>query len=310
MRYPAAFVIACVANAPALAAQPSPLFEVASVKPVAGWPPAPGSAGTRGRGGGCPLRFKIDRARVDIQCATLTDLIGYAFRFPPDRIAGPDWMMALLSPRFNIAATLPREASVKQIPEMVQALLADRFRLALHRSTREHVFYALVVAKGGLKVNAAVQKPDAAPDPDAADDHVMVVGEAQSRTTPTADGKGEATTLTNPRMGTVRGTEGSNRIQRWEAPGTTMAGLADLLDRVAPLPLPVMDMTGLEGRYSLVLEVSLSDLPSEHVQTELEPAVLKKFNDGLRKLGLQLERRKGPLENLVVDHVEKTPIEN
>ena len=223
-----AFVITCVLSAPPLRAQDASSaqsaaaggvrFEVASVKPVIGWPPAPGSSGMRGRGVGCPLRFKIDPGRVDIECATLTDLIGYAFRFPPDRIAGPDWMMALGSPRFDIAATLPQGASVKQIPEMVQALLADRFRLVLHRGTREHALYALVVAKSGLKVKeapsdagAAILDTDVAADPDAAASRVMVVGEAQSRTTPNADGKGETTTISNPRMGTVRGTDGPNR---------------------------------------------------------------------------------------------------
>lgn len=133
-------VIAGIMSAPALRAQDqssaqtaaTPKFEVASVKPVIGWPPARGSGGMRGRGAGCPLRFKIDPGRVDIECATFADLIGYAFRFPPDRIIGPDWMMALGSPRFDIVATLPQGVSVKQIPEMLQALLADRFRLVLH----------------------------------------------------------------------------------------------------------------------------------------------------------------------------------
>ena len=165
-----ALVIAALGAPGASSAQSAtadvPRFEVSSVKPVIGPPSDPGSGGTRGRGGGCPLRFKIDRAQVVIDCATIADLIGYAFRFPPDRIAGPDWMMALGSPRFAIAATLPQGASVKQVPEMVQALLADRFRLELHRGTREHAFYALVVAKGGLKVKESPGEPGAAvPDP-------------------------------------------------------------------------------------------------------------------------------------------------
>jgi uncharacterized protein (TIGR03435 family) len=42
----------------------------------------------------------------------------------------------------------------------------------------------------------------------------------------------------------------------------------------------------------------------------MEDAVLRRFNDGLRKLGLQLERRKGPLETLIVDRVEKMPTGN
>jgi len=145
-----------------------------------------------------------------------------------------------------------------------------------------------------------------------------------TRSTANADGSGYTTTISNPRMGTVRETELPRRIQRWEAPSTSIAGLADLLDKVAPLSSPVIDMTGLKGRYQVVLEVSLSDLTGrpvvavtagdptarENARTDMEQTVLKGFNDGLRKLGLRLERRKGPLETLVVDHVEKTPTGN
>jgi uncharacterized protein (TIGR03435 family) len=46
------------------------------------------------------------------------------------------------------------------------------------------------------------------------------------------------------------------------------------------------------------------------VQADLEDSVLKRFNEGLRKLGLQLERRKGPVENLVVDNLAKMPPDN
>jgi uncharacterized protein (TIGR03435 family) len=81
----------------------------------------------------------------------------------------------------------------------------------------------------------------------------------------------------------------------------------------------------LKGRYQLVLEVSLNDLlglrpamtsavddptARENALMDMEEAALKGFNDGLRKLGLQLERRKGPVETLVVDRVEKTPTAN
>lgn len=213
---------------------------------------------------------------------------------------------------------------------MLQALLADRFKLAIHRGTTQQAIYALVVAKGGLKVKEAAPKagapvPAAAADPDAPPSTIAVFGDVETRTTPNADGSGYTATVSNPRMGTVRETDGPNRFQRWEAASITFEGLADLLDKVAPLASPVIDMTGLKGRYQLVLEVSLNDLsrarpamtsaggdptPMENARMDLEEAVLKGFNDGLRKLGLQLERRKGPLETLVVDHLEKTPTEN
>jgi uncharacterized protein (TIGR03435 family) len=67
-------------------------FEVASVKPGVRRPP--GAAGVGGRAGsglgGCPTSLKMDRGRIDVKCATVTMLIGYAFRFSPDRVTGPD----------------------------------------------------------------------------------------------------------------------------------------------------------------------------------------------------------------------------
>jgi len=305
-----------------------PRFDVASVKPAVRRPPAAGGVGERtGPGGavsglgGCPTSMNVDPARVDFRCVTVAMLIGYAYRFSPDRVTGPDWMMALSSPRFDIVARIPPGASEHQVPEMFQALLADRFGLVLHRTTANLPIYALVVAKGGLKMKEAA--PEAAAADVAAESGAPppvdgFYGATQSRTIPNADG-GEAVTLIgNPRMGTVRQTGDPFRIQRWEAAGISFAGLADLLDHVAPLPSPIVDLTGLQGRYQMVLEVSLADLPAARRlvpaagdrMADTEETVLRGFNDGLLKLGLHLERRKAPIETLVVDRVEKTPAEN
>ena len=239
-------------------------------------------------------------------------------------------MMALGAPRFDIAAKLPQGASQNRVPEMLQALLADRFKLALHRGTAERAINALVVAKGGLKVKVAATQagapvPAAASDPDASPGEITVYGDVQTRTVPNTDCSGYTTTISNPRMGTVRETDGPNRIQRWEAPSISFEGMANLLDRVAPLSSPVLDMTGLRGRYQVVLEVSMNDLlgtrpamtgadgdptAMENARIDMEETVLKAFNDGLQKLGLKLERRKGPVETLVVDRAEKTPTGN
>jgi len=315
---------------------PRPRFDVASVKPAVPSPPAAGGAGGRvggsggGGGGRCPESFKMDRSRVDIECATLTTLIGYAFRFSPDRVTGPDWMIGLGSPRFDIAAKLPQGASENQVPEMVQALLADRFKLAIHPAPREQGIYGLVAAKGGLKVKeaapeAGAEVPPSAADPDAPPGTITLFGDVETRTTRNADGSGDTTTISNPKMGRVRWMEGPNLMWRWEAPAITFEGLAELLDRVIPLPSPVIDMTGLKGRYQVVLEVSLNDVigarpatpgaggdPTtiDNARMDRDEVVLRAFNDGLRKLGLQLEHRQGPVETLVVDHVEKTPTGN
>jgi uncharacterized protein (TIGR03435 family) len=123
-----------------------------------------------------------------------------------------------------------------------------------------------------------------------------------------------------PPIGTVRHTDAPNRTSRWEAPSTTFAGLADLLTLVAPLSADVIDMTGVKGRYPVNLEISLNDslaagaLPPdargdraamENALMEIENAVVRAMNGELLKLGLQLDRRKGPVETMAVDRVEK-----
>jgi uncharacterized protein (TIGR03435 family) len=316
------------ATLPDTSPAPGTRFEVASVKPVLNWPPPSGLAGERGAaGGGCTTSMKVDRARVDFKCATTAMLIGYAFRFSPERVTGPDWMTAGVPPRFDVAAKIPEGASQTHVPEMFQALLAERFMLVIHRGTANLPVYALVVAKGGLKMKEAASEVGAQIPPTDADAPRSLdtfFGNTRSRTIPNEEG-GESVTITNPRMGVVRQTGDPHQVQRWEAPSISFAGLADLLDKVAPLSTPVVDMTGLKGRYQLALEVSLRDLlgarrtvsntgvapPSaDSPMADMEETVLRGFNEGLLKLGLRLEHRKGPLEILVVDHVEKTPTAN
>jgi uncharacterized protein (TIGR03435 family) len=318
-------------------AVPSPLapqpaeglqFEVASIKPAVRTPRPAGVGGNRtGSGlGACPTALKMDRGRVDVKCATVAMLIGYAFRFSPDRVTGPDWMMSVGSPRFDIAATIPRGASPSQVPDMFQALLAGRFKLAIHRGTADRPMYALVVAKGGPKVKPAAPEPGdsvavaaEAADPGSPPSLDSFYGAVADSTTPNADGKGFTTTLSNPRMGTVRETGDPHGVQRWEAPNISFAGLADLLDKVAPVSSPVIDMTGVKGRYRLVLEVSMTDVFAARADVagagvsglmDMEDNIVRAFNDGLLKLGLHLERRKGPVEAIFVDHVEQTPTAN
>jgi uncharacterized protein (TIGR03435 family) len=267
-------------------------FEVASVKPSPWYD------------GVCPQSIKLDRGRVVIECATVRTLIGYAFRFSPERIAeriperikGPEPMMGLQAPRFDIGAKIPPGTPVDRVPEMLQALLADRFKLALHRGNTRQEIYALVEAKSGIKLN-----PAGAADLESLPGALDFFGETRAVAT------GSTAMISNPRMGTVLETEGSNRTQQWHARSISLPGLADLLDKVAPLSSPIIDMTGLQGRYELILQVSLRERTSP---ADMEASILTAFNDGLRKLGLQLEHRTASIESLIVDHVEKMPTGN
>jgi len=296
----------------------APAFDVASVKPSV---PRPSAGGRRGGGLSCPQSFNMNRGRVDIRCANVETLIAYAYRLPSrvTRPAGPDWIAGPQAPRFDIEAKLPPGASESQVPEMLQSLLANRFQLAIHRVTTEKPVYALVVAKGGIKLKAA-DAPAAAADRDSQPGAIVAIGGLPTRMTREANGY----IISNPRIGTVRHTDAPNRIIRWEAPSTTFEGLADLLAQVGPLSLDVKDMTGLKGRYPVVLDISQNEsfaaaaIPQESrgdraameaAVMDMETALVRSMNEELLKLGLQLERRKGPLETLVVDHVEK-PSEN
>ncbi len=72
----------------------------------------------------------VDGARVDIGGMPLTTLIQQAFRVKLFQVIAADWMR---ESRWDILAKLPDGGSQDQIPEMLQALLADRFKLVVHR---------------------------------------------------------------------------------------------------------------------------------------------------------------------------------
>ena len=314
---------------PAATAAPRLEFEVDSVRPASPRSLPPGvngrAGGPPGGGNGCgQMRFTMDAGRVDIRCTSVVQLISYAFGIPQDRITGPDWMMIQPGPyvpgeggpQFDIAAKLPEGASEDQVPEMFQNLLANRFKLAMHRGSKERPGYALVVDKGGLKLKPA--PPEAvsseAPHcpPGTPNCNVRNRGGIQTRTTrgPNADGSvGSTTTFSNPLLGTAIETAGP-RGTRLEAPNTTLKGLAGLL----PFD-PVTDLTGLKGRYQVVLEIPFdlarllnqSPLPTADQSGD---AIQNGWRSALEKIGLRLEPRKVPVETIVVDHIERNPTPN
>src|SRR5262249_55092765 len=104
---------------------------------------------------------RINGTSLDFEFVSLADLLSYAYRVKSFQVTGPDWMAQT---RWNIQARLPEGSSKDQAPEMMQALLADRFKLTVHRDKRPQPVYELVVAKGGPKLEPAVASEDAAPE--------------------------------------------------------------------------------------------------------------------------------------------------
>src|SRR5580698_3764421 len=112
-------------------------FEVASVKSASGQ---------------ARPSVKVDAARVDIESLSLADLIRTAYRLKQYELVCPDWVETL---KFDVQAKIPEGRSRDQMPEMLQSLLAARFKLVSHRASRELPVYALVVGTNGPKLKKA-----------------------------------------------------------------------------------------------------------------------------------------------------------
>jgi uncharacterized protein (TIGR03435 family) len=288
----------------------APAFEVASIKPAT----LPTAAQITS--GKLHVGMAIDGARVDIGNLPLAELIRIAYRVKPYQISGPDWMGA---ERFDVLAKLPEGATPEQVPEMLQALLAERFQLKMHRENKEHAMYALVVGKNGLKLK------ESAPDADSGGG----TGNAQVRVSPSGEGKGVL--VTGGQNGPARMSMGPGGSLHLELAKATPAMLADMLRRF--VDRPVVDMTELKGTYQVALDLSMEDLRNaartaglpvaglagggepgrplgpENAPTASDPSGGSIFNT-VQQLGLKLEPRKAPMEVIVIDHLEKTPTEN
>ncbi len=162
-----AILLALVAAAQAQQSTPHVEFEVVSVK--LGDPNDPSSSGRSTPGG------------MEMRNTTLNTLVRSAYGLNEFQLAGgPKWAG---STKFNVVAKAPAGASRDQTPLMMQSMLADRFKLEFHRETRMLQEYALVVAKGGSKLQAATEEEKA---------HGGI-----ERTGPAADQKPEAPLLSD-----------------------------------------------------------------------------------------------------------------
>lgn len=297
----------CLGNTYGQTAPAALTFEVASVKAAGPLDPQKIMSGQMRIG------KKVDKARVEYSSMSLDALIMEAYKVKSYQIAGPDWISGMSAPRFDIQAKMPDGATEAQIPEMLQALLAERFGLKFHRDTKEHNIYALVVAKTGLKM-----KPFEAPAESAADDPgqgIKVSGNMQ-------DGKG-VTVKGGQEGGTTKVNMGPDmKNMHIEFSKMPMAGLVEMLTRM--VDRPVVDMTELKGDYQVALDLPMSTMMAMAGAMNGGPAPaggdankMAEASDpgtsvfeSVQKLGLKLEARKGPMETIVVDHLEKTPTEN
>jgi uncharacterized protein (TIGR03435 family) len=129
-----------------MAADAHPSFEVAAIKP----------SNPNDTGDG----FHLDGRQIYIENQTLEKLLLFAYGVHPKQVVdGPEW---LATERYDIKGVpdAPGQPSLKQMQEMVQKLLADRFALKFHREQRELSVYAITVAKGEPKLTKNTTNPD------------------------------------------------------------------------------------------------------------------------------------------------------
>ena len=293
-------------------AENSPAFEVASVKPAA--PITGNRIQVMLRGG----PGSSDPGQITYTNVTVKNVLMNAYGVKGFQISGPGW---LDSGRYDIVAKLPRGATKAEFMAMLQNLLAERFKLTLHREKKDLPMYALVVGKNGPKLKESVDDPapkEGGPaDGPAATMGKLTMGRDGFPVLPAAAGGRGAMAMTM-----------MNGNARMTANGQTMAGLAEMLSN--QLDLPVVDMTGLTGKYDYTLYFAPEGLAGMRLPGGLPPppppgeagggmpaasAPDAQSNPNLftalqEQLGLKLEQRKGPVELLVIDHLERAPIEN
>ena len=279
------YAVATVLLPVALSAQAQQRFEVASIRPS-----APDNNEV-------VVGVRITGAQLRISRWPLKEYLAMAYRVRPQQISGPDSISAL----YDISATIPSGVPQDKIPDMLQALLADRFGLKAHLEKKEFPVYALEVGKDGLKVKEAPLDPAAA----ATATNIQASGGNNGVTLDGGDGS--SFTLANNRVDVRRMT-----MDRF-------AGLATrFLDR------PLVDLTGLTGRYDLTLELAPEDYTAMLVRAavsqgmQLPPQALQAMNlgsvnplkTGMERAGFRLDARNAPLDFLVVDSISKTPTDN
>jgi uncharacterized protein (TIGR03435 family) len=129
-------------------AQSTPTFEVASVKVS---PPR--------RGTDRYTTMDTDPAMVRYSNITLSNLIAIAYRYDSNLIVIPE---RFGGGSYDVAARLPAAASKDKVPEMMQTLLAERFKLVVHRESRDEKVYYLTIARNGPKLKPA--RPEGGPN--------------------------------------------------------------------------------------------------------------------------------------------------
>jgi len=266
---------------------PAPVFEVASVKP--------------NKSGEGFIRFGMQPGgRFTAQNVPMRELIRFAYNVQPFQIeGGPAWMN---SDRFDVTAKAEGEIApvgpgqTGPVQLMMRSLLEDRFKLKVHRETKEMPIYALVLARSDGRLGSQIEPSKV--------DCAAMRGRGAG---PGGGGRG------GPPPGPPKPGE-RPECGMFMGPASVGAGdvplqqLAQLLSgRVNRV---VLDKTGLTGRYSFNLEFTPDQAPPGGFQLNGAPVSINPDGPSLftalqEQLGLKLDAQRGPVETLVVDSVEQ-----
>jgi uncharacterized protein (TIGR03435 family) len=305
-----------IATASAQEAAPKKSFEVASIKASAPLDPQKIMSGQQRVG------MKTDAGRVDIENWSILELLNAAYKVSPTRLTGPGWpgpFNQLTASRFDIHATFPPGATKDDVPEMLQSLLAERWKLALHHEQKEQQVLALIVGKDGPKLQPSpAEAPADAANNTNRPDPIQVSGDPQKGMTIRGAGQAGAMKMNMTPDGMIHMT----------AERLTMAQLADSL--VPLVGRPVVDQTGLTGNYQVAFELSQADVLAAARAAGMQipgapgagaggagpatgaadPSGGTSAYQSVEKMGLKLEQRKASVDYTVIDRLEKAPTED
>jgi uncharacterized protein (TIGR03435 family) len=227
--------------------------------------------------------------RYEIHSATVVDLIRVAYGFDADKIlGGPSW---LEMNHYDVVAKVPSDATLETTAPMLQALLAERFRLTTHKDIKPLPSYVLTAGKKPLMKEA--------------DDTGDTGCRPQADPSASAPGGGGGMLMMSGSDGkTVQIPLGPNSMIQYRCHNITMEAFAAAL-RTMPAaslgPNPILDQTGLKGAWNFDLKYTLGFGGMAGASDRIS------MPDAIEKLGLKLEEHPLPVPVLMVDSVDEKP---
>ncbi len=253
-------------------------FEVASIKPS---PPPEGPRIRVDMDGGPGTS---DPTTFSCRNCSLSMLVMKAYDLKYYQVEG---LGSRSSELYEIAAKVPGETTRAQFRVMLQNLLADRFKMTLHRDKKQMQAYDLIIGRNGTKLRKSITDP-------VSKENALPSAGAPQKITLDRDG---FPTLPPGRDGMVS-IRGRARMQGLSE---TMEQLADKISN--QLDAPVIDSTKLQGKYDFSLYWAAESTEPDNSGPNIFSAIQS-------QLGLQLKRKKTPVTIIVIDHIDSAPSGN